>query len=165
MRFAPLSGLREELAALKVENARTNGMIETMQALFDAAPLPMWVRDADERLIWVNDAYAKAVDAPGVTGAVTAQTEFLNEQDRTRIAATRRQASHISDRLSAVVEADRRNFHVVDAAGPFGAAGSRSTSRMPRRSARARRDRALAFRDAGPADDRHRALRRQDASL
>lgn len=123
VRFAPLSGLREELAALRVENARTNGMIETMQSLFDAAPLPMWVRDADERLIWVNDAYAKAVDAPGVTGAVTAQTEFLNEQDRTRIAATRRQAAHFSDRLSAVVEADRRNFHVVDAAGPFGAAG------------------------------------------
>ncbi len=123
VRFTPLSGLREELAALKVEHARTNGMIETMQALFDAAPVPMWVRDEDERLIWVNDAYAKAVDASGVTGAVTSQVEFLNEHDRARIAASRRQAGHFSDRLSAVVEADRRNFHVVDASGPFGSAG------------------------------------------
>ncbi|RIY00743.1 PAS domain-containing protein [Aureimonas flava] len=123
VRFTPLSGLREELAALKVEHVRTNGMIETMQALFDAAPVPMWVRDEDERLIWVNDAYAGAVDAPGVTGAVSAQTEFLNEQDRARIAARRRNAGHFADRLSAVVEADRRNFQVVDAAGPFGSAG------------------------------------------
>ncbi len=123
VRFTPLSGLREELAALKVEHVRTNGMIETMQALFDAAPVPMWVRDEDERLIWVNDAYAKAVDASGVTGAVTSQVEFLNEQDRARIAAQRRRTGHFADRLSAVVEADRRNFQVIDASGPFGSAG------------------------------------------
>ncbi|WP_244631202.1 PAS domain-containing sensor histidine kinase [Aureimonas sp. ME7] len=123
VRFSALSGLREELGALKVEHDRANGMIETMQALFDAAPIPMWVRSEEGRLIWVNEAYAKAVDARGVTSAVEDQTEFLNEQDRARIAATTRQSGRFSDKLNAVVEADRRNFRVVDAAGPFGTAG------------------------------------------
>ncbi|WP_244497686.1 sensor histidine kinase [Aureimonas sp. AU40] len=123
VRFTPLSGLREEIATLRLEQNRANGMIETMQALFDAAPLPMWLRGEDERLVWVNDAYAKAVDAPGVISAVDAQTEFLNEQDRAQIIAARAQNSRFQNRLSAVVDADRRNFLVVDAAGPFGSAG------------------------------------------
>ncbi len=123
VRFTPLSGLREEIATLRLEQNRANGMIETMQALFDAAPLPMWLRGEDERLVWVNDAYARAVDAPGVISAVDAQTEFLNEQDRAQIAAGRAQSGRFLNRLSAVVDADRRNFLVVDAAGPFGSAG------------------------------------------
>ncbi|WP_082652575.1 PAS-domain containing protein [Aureimonas sp. AU12] len=123
VRFTPLVGVREELAALRLEQDRANGMIETMQALFDAAPMPMWLRDEGKRLVWVNTAYARSVDAPGVTSAVDRQIEFLNEQDRALIAAQTARTGRFADKLSAVVEADRRNFHVVDAAGPFGSAG------------------------------------------
>ena len=44
VRFTPLSGMREELATLRIERQRTTATIETMQSLFDAAPTPMWLR-------------------------------------------------------------------------------------------------------------------------
>jgi PAS domain-containing protein len=32
--------------------------------VLDAAPLPVWLRGSDGRLVWVNRAYAASVEAP-----------------------------------------------------------------------------------------------------
>lgn len=123
VRFSPLSGLREELTHLRNDHARVIATIETMQSLCDALPMPVWLRDHERRLVWVNGAYAGAVDAAGVSDAVTRQVEFLNEQDRATIALHVESQGVFSDRLSTVVDADRRNFNVIEAAGPLGTAG------------------------------------------
>ncbi|SDO32993.1 PAS domain-containing protein [Aureimonas jatrophae] len=123
VRFAPMEGLREAVAEARIALERANGMIETVQALFDAAPLPMWVRGSDGLLVWVNSAYAAAVEAPGVAEAVARQTEFFNERERQQIAAHLATAGRFEGQISAVVAADRRNFQVVDASGAFGSAG------------------------------------------
>ena len=123
VRFVLLEGVRERLHELDVAHRRSLATIETMQNLFDAAPLPIWLRDQDARLTWINEAYARAVDATTVADGLDRQIEFLSEQDRRTIAARLSEDRIFSGKLSTVVEADRRNFAVVEASGPLGSAG------------------------------------------
>lgn len=123
VRFTALDGLREEIAKLRIENERAVSTIETMQTLFDAAPLPMWLRGRDRELVWTNRAYARAVDARDVEDAIERRLELFNAQDRAAIAGAVDASGVYEGRLSAVVDADRRNFSVVDASGPLGSAG------------------------------------------
>lgn len=123
VRFTPLSGMREELASLRIERQRTTATIETMQSLFDAAPSPMWLRARSGVLVWVNTAFARSVEAESVDETVDRQVEFFNAQDRASIAQSVSGTGVFRGGLTAVVEGDRRNFDVIEAAGPLGSAG------------------------------------------
>ncbi|WP_185984035.1 PAS-domain containing protein [Aureimonas mangrovi] len=123
VRFSPLGGLREEIAHLRIENERAVATIETLQTLFDAAPMPLWLRGTDGGLVWANAAYARAVEASDVEDAIERRLELFAEQDRAGIDAMLRAQGIFEGQLNAVVEADRRNFAVVDARGTFGSAG------------------------------------------
>ena len=123
VRFMVLQGLRSQLREAESAERGAVATLETMQALFDSAPIPVWLRDREGKLTWINTAYAKAVDARSVDSALNHQMEFLAAQDRRTIAARLAEQPMVSERLSTVVEADRRNFSVVEAAGPLGSAG------------------------------------------
>ncbi|MBB4005271.1 PAS domain-containing sensor histidine kinase [Aurantimonas endophytica] len=123
VRFTRLQGLRERLREIEAAEQRALATIETMQRLFDAAPIPIWLREQGGRLVWVNESYASAVDAGSVAECLERQSEFLSQQDRLAIAAHRAEAKVFSGKLSTVVAADRRNFAVVEADGPLGSAG------------------------------------------
>lgn len=123
VRFTALDGLQGEVARLRIENERAVSTIETMQTLFDESPVPLWLRGRGGELVWVNAAYARAVDASGVEDAIERRLELFNAQDRAAIAASLEARGVFDGRLSAVVDADRRNFAVVDAAGTLGSAG------------------------------------------
>ncbi|WP_244490817.1 sensor histidine kinase [Aureimonas frigidaquae] len=123
VRFTPMSGMREELASLRIERQRTTATIETMQSLFDAAPMPMWLRARTNALVWVNTAFARSVEAESVDAAIDRQVEFFNAQDRAAIASAVGGKGAFRGGLTAVVEGDRRNFDVIEAAGPLGSAG------------------------------------------
>ena len=123
VRFMLLAGLRAQLREAESAERGAVATLETMQALFDSAPIPVWLRDREGKLNWINTAYAKAVDARSVDSALNHQMEFLAAQDRRTIAARLAEQPMVSERLTTVVEADRRNFSVVEASGPLGSAG------------------------------------------
>ena len=163
VRFTGLDGVREALHRLEVSERMAQATIETMQNLFDAAPIPIWLRDASNNLVWVNSAYATAVDAQSVGDGLARQIEFLSEHDRAadRRPARRRRRLHRQalDRRRGrppTVRGGRggrpprlggaRHRRLGDRAGPHGAAPD---DREP-------------VGDARPAQDRRRALRRED---
>ncbi|MEF2550732.1 ATP-binding protein [Aurantimonas sp. A2-1-M11] len=123
VRFVAMEGLRERVREAEIASADALAMIETMQNLFNAAPIPVWLRDRDGRLGWVNNAYAASVDASEAADSLERQVEFLSEQDRLTIAARIAEQAVFSDKVSTVVAADRRNFAVVETTGPLGSAG------------------------------------------
>ncbi|MCE7027897.1 PAS domain-containing sensor histidine kinase [Jiella avicenniae] len=123
VKFTVLQGLRKRLDELTSALARAEAEVETMQQLFDQAPVALWMRDRSGRLTWVNRAYAAAVDAPTVGDALERQVEFLSAQDRLRVAKQVAENRPFTAKLSTVVESDRRNFNVVEAVGPTGSAG------------------------------------------
>lgn len=64
LRFRPLSGERRDVVSLAHDAHKLGRQVERLSALLDAAPFPVWLRSADGKLAWVNQAYVSAVEAP-----------------------------------------------------------------------------------------------------
>jgi signal transduction histidine kinase len=123
VRFIALNNLRAELAELKIERERLTSSISLFQSLLDAIEQPVWRRDVEGRLAWVNHAYGDAVDATGPAQAVEENRELLGSIAREKIRATATTTSPFHERLSTVVHGNRSVFEVVDVVASGGSAG------------------------------------------
>ena len=123
LRLRDVSGIESELMDLASRHDRLLGDVETMKALLDALPAPIWARGADGRLIFVNAAYARAVEAEDPADAVTRELELLDRAARDKLDETRADGALHRARLPAIVAGNRRIFDVVDAPSGAGSAG------------------------------------------
>ncbi|NWJ23109.1 PAS domain-containing sensor histidine kinase [Rhizobium sp. RM] len=122
-RFVALNNLRAEHAELQVERERLIASISTFQELLDSLEQPVWRRNGDGELTWVNHAYAQSVDARDASLAITEKRELLNTVTRQKIRATATPDSPYHDRISTVVSGNRTFFDVVDVKTTGGSAG------------------------------------------
>jgi signal transduction histidine kinase len=94
-----------------------------MRAMLAAAPAPIWLRDDKGRLIWVNAAYASAVEAKDGEQAVDRGLDLLDTAGRRMIETSHAAEPVFLNRLPAIVAGSRRIFDVADVASVHGSAG------------------------------------------
>jgi signal transduction histidine kinase len=123
LRLRDVSGIERELVDLASRHDHLLSDVETMQGVLDALPAPVWARDKDGRLIFVNSAYARAVEAEDPAGAVARELELLDREARTEMARARAEGKPFSGRLPAIVAGQRRIFDVIDVPSGSGTAG------------------------------------------
>jgi len=122
-RFVALNNLRAELAELKIERNRLRNSIATFESLLDAIEQPVWRRDTEGRLVWVNHAYSEAVEAGSPDQAVRESREILTSISREKIKASATPESPFHDVVSTAVRGKRTFFDVVDIREPSGSCG------------------------------------------
>ncbi len=123
VRFRDLSGDRLARAEVEARYELLSAEVEAMRAMLSAAPMPIWLRDSGGRLVWVNTAYAAAVEATGEADAVARGLELLDQNGRRLITENRTRSPLFTGRLPAIVAGNRRVFDVSDVASPSGSAG------------------------------------------
>jgi len=123
LRLRDVSGIELELMEVASRHDRLMGDLETMKALLNSLPAPVWARDADNRLIFVNAAYARAVEAEDPSDAVERELELLDRSARERFAQAQAGDIALPERLPVIVAGSRRIFDVVDAPSGAGSAG------------------------------------------
>jgi signal transduction histidine kinase len=123
LRFCVLSGVAAELAGLRAERDRLEARIGTIEGLVDSIDLPVWIRDADDQLIWTNQAFAKAVDAIDRSDAVQRGLELLGTAARQKIMSERSLDRPFAGKISTVVRGNRTFYEVTDAKTTSGSAG------------------------------------------
>ncbi len=123
LRLRDVSGIERELIDLAARHDRLVGDLEIMKALFDSLPAPVWAREENGRLIFVNSAYARAVEAQDSVDAVARELELLDRNARDSIARVRAAGTPYAGRLPAIAAGERRIFDVVDAPSGVGSAG------------------------------------------
>ncbi len=123
LRLRDVSGIELELMDLAARHDRLMGDVATMKMLLNSLPAPVWARDPDGRLIFVNSAYARAVEAEDSTDAVARELELLDHTARESLARARANGGAKSERLPAIVAGHRRILDVVDAPSGAGSAG------------------------------------------
>lgn len=123
VQFIALNNLRAELAELKIERERLLGSMSMFQSLLDSIDQPVWRRNTEGQLTWVNHAYSEAVEASSPDHAVSDNREFLGTIAREKIRATATAASPFHDRMSTVVRGNRTVCDVIDVIAPGGSAG------------------------------------------
>ncbi|MBP1851824.1 sensor histidine kinase [Rhizobium halophytocola] len=122
-RFVALNNLRADLAELKIEKNRLMSSISAFEALLNSIEQPVWRRDADGKLIWVNHAYGEAVEALSPEQATGEQREILGTVDRATIKARATDVSPYHGTVSTVIHGNRAFLDVVDAKSADGSCG------------------------------------------
>lgn len=115
LRIREVSGERRELLELRERHARSVAHVEGLHAMLEALPTPVWMRDEQGRLSFVNSAYARAVEAKSPAEAVRQQIELLDRQGRAEAEAARAKGLVWRERVTAVVTSERHRLDVVDA--------------------------------------------------
>ncbi|MBN8965048.1 MAG: PAS-domain containing protein, partial [Rhizobiales bacterium] len=129
LRLREVSGIHRALAELHASHEKAAAEMESLRALIDALPSPVWVRDAAGALTFVNPAYAHAVEAKSPADAIARGIELLNRPAREEAGRVRATGQPYRGRTPAIVAGARRSFDVLD--GPtqingvgIGSAGS-----------------------------------------
>ncbi|BCP55895.1 alkaline phosphatase [Kaistia sp. 32K] len=122
-RFRDLSGDRLALAELEALHERVSEDVEAMRVLLQAAPMPAWIRGPDGALRWINNAFARAVEARDPQDAATRHLELLDTAGREAIRLAHAEKPVFEQRLPAIVTGSRRIFDVIDVVSETGSAG------------------------------------------
>jgi signal transduction histidine kinase len=123
LRLRDASGLKRELAELNARHEKLIGDMESLRALIEALPSPVWARDIAGALTFVNPAYARAVDARDAADALTRSLELLTRIARDEASRARASSQKYFARTAAIVAGSRRNFDVLDVPTRKGSAG------------------------------------------
>ncbi|MBW6522360.1 PAS-domain containing protein [Sphingomonas sp. RHCKR47] len=74
--FSDVTASEEQFARLRQDAAELNEAFAALSGLIEAAPLPMWYRDADLQLAMVNSAYVTAVEARDAASVIARGLEL-----------------------------------------------------------------------------------------
>jgi signal transduction histidine kinase len=123
LRLRDVSGFERDLIELAARHERLSSDVETMKGLLDSLPAPVWARDEHGHLVFVNTAYARAVEAADSMDAVARGMELLDRSTRSEVTRARANNEPYAGRVPAIAAGERRIFDVVDAPAGKGSAG------------------------------------------
>ncbi len=122
LRIREVTGDRLELIGLRERHAQAQRELDGLQALLDAAPAPVWLRDENGKLSFVNKAYVAAVEAKDREDALARGVELLDWTSRSEAAKALAKGSVWRDRVLAVVAGARHVLDVTKTPAPVTAA-------------------------------------------
>ncbi|HXF89409.1 MAG TPA: PAS-domain containing protein [Xanthobacteraceae bacterium] len=123
LRLRDVTGSKRELAEVNAKLEKLAGSVESLRNLIEALPAPLWVRDVDGSLLFVNAAYVRAVEAKDAADAVTRGIELLERANREEARSARAAGKTYAVRAPAIVAGSRRTFDVIDVPSRKGSAG------------------------------------------
>jgi signal transduction histidine kinase len=122
LRLRDVTGTRLEHAALIERHRTLEREFSELQQLLEAAPAPIWLREANGKLVFVNRAYARAVEASTVE-ALARGLELLDSAAREEAERLRADGEVFARRVPAVVAGERRLLDVFEVGSAKGSAG------------------------------------------
>lgn len=122
LKIRNVSDDREEMASLGNDRMRLKCDMDAARELYDSLPMPVWFRDSEGRLAWVNKAYAIAVDGENSEAVCHQQVEFLSTRQRKLSDQDLNDGKTHARRIHAIVSGERRAFDII--ARPIGAASA-----------------------------------------
>ncbi|MCB1380673.1 MAG: PAS-domain containing protein [Alphaproteobacteria bacterium] len=109
------------MTALAIDAHKLGKQVERLSAVLDAAPLPVWLRNANGSLAWVNQAYVSAVEAVDSSSVVNGGIEIASEGTLDRTLADPQ--TSLIGRTHAVIGGTMRALNIHELALTDGKAG------------------------------------------
>jgi signal transduction histidine kinase len=131
VRLRELGEEHRRLAEAEAARARAERDAAALKAVVARLPHPFWLRDSDGRIVWHNEAYARAVEADTLDADTWADAkggsgeapELLDTADRAALAAALAERPVVARRVAVVAAGERRILDVVAAASDEGSGG------------------------------------------
>jgi signal transduction histidine kinase len=123
MRIRDVSGDRLEAIHLRETLTRRLSELDALRTMLDAVAEPVWMRDLQNKSIWLNTAYVRAVEAKDAAEAMERGAELLERTTRDASALERAKGAIWRGRAPAVVAGGRRMLDIVDVPVELGSVG------------------------------------------
>ena len=123
MKLRDASGIERKLGEVKAAHAALMSEADTLRALIEALPSPVWVRDATGRLAFVNTAYARAVQTKDGANAIAQGVELIGSAGRAELARAAASVGSARLQLPATVAGQPRTLDVIEVPAARGRAG------------------------------------------
>ena len=116
--FVDTSVIEEDRVKLTLRLRHTEGALDSLTHLIEAAPFPMWYRGPDLRLGLVNSAFVEAVEGRDAAEVIAKGSELIDaEGERSAVAAAReaqKDGRIVSRMQPAILRGERRMLRVVN---------------------------------------------------
>ncbi len=113
LRLRDVAGRKRDLARILDQHRQLVRDTLAGRTLLDALPMPAWLRGADGRLQWVNEAYVKAVEAGSQVEVRQRQIELLETRQREAVAAALLKRVAYRERVHLISSGTRKAHDVV----------------------------------------------------
>jgi len=113
LRLRAVAGRKRDLARILDQHRQLVRDTLAGRTLLDALPMPAWFRGADGRLLWVNEAYVKAVEAGSEAEVRQRQIELLEMRQREAVAAALARGVPYRERVHLISGGARKAHDVV----------------------------------------------------
>ncbi len=113
LRLRDVVGYRRDLARIIDQHRELKREIRSSRALLDALTMPVWMRDENDKISWVNAAYIKAVEASGFNEVRDGQIELLEGRELARANASIAAGKEFRERLPIIIGGERKAHDVV----------------------------------------------------
>ena len=123
LRLRDITGAKRDYAAVAAKHKQLEDEIELVRNLLELMPAPVWIRDAEGKLVFANRAYASAVEQSDPDEVTARNLELLDQPVRAEAARVRAQDTPFHRRVGAIVAGKRRTLEVFEAGTKRGAAG------------------------------------------
>jgi signal transduction histidine kinase len=123
LRLRAVSGIKYQLAELQQQYQKQVADSAALQALVEAVPAPVWHRNEAGELAFVNEAYARAVEAKDAEQAAEGGVELFDHAARAELLHAHQAGTRYQGRLAAVVGGQRRSLDVIATPAPHGSVG------------------------------------------
>src|SRR4051794_36338633 len=108
----------EERARLALRLRQTEGALDSLTHLIEAAPFPMWYRGPDLKLGLVNSAFVEAVEGRDAQDVIERSAELIDAPGEDSAVATAREAQEggriVSRMQPAIIHGERRMLRIVN---------------------------------------------------
>ena len=112
LRLRDTVGYKQDLAEIFDHHAALARDIRASRKILNELDYPAWLRGLDKRLIWVNQAYIKAVEAKDQDEVIGRQIELLESRQRQAVQAALRKDKPYQDRIHLVIGGERKSHDV-----------------------------------------------------
>ena len=113
LRLRDIAGRKRDLARILDQHRQLVRDTLAGRTLLNALPMPAWFRDSGGRIQWVNEAYAKAVEASSESEVRERQIELLEMRQREAAASALAKATPYRERVHLISGGARKAHDVV----------------------------------------------------
>ncbi len=123
LRLRNIAGSASEIANIYEHRRRLARIVEAQKELLNALPLPVWFRDQEGKITWVNQSYAESVEAVNIDDVKARQIELLEMRQRKEVSDKITAGEIFSDRFHTIIGGERRAFDAISIPLADGSAG------------------------------------------